>query len=93
MKKYIILASRSRKRSQTLSSCGIRYKIFKTNIREHIQQGKNIPRQVMQNAKNKATYTAKFYKNNIILGADTLTLLKGKIIGKPKNRDKSRYYL
>jgi len=47
----------------------------------------------MQNAENKATYTAKFYKNNIILGADTLTLLKGKIIGKPKNRDKSRYYL
>ena len=86
MKKYIILASKSKRRAQILSACGIRYKVRESNIKECMDKSMSTAKLVLVNAKHKAECVAKQHKNNIILGADTLVLLKGKIIGKPKNR-------
>ena len=86
MKKYLILASKSKRRAQILSACGIRHKVCRFNIKEHLHHSRGIPALVIANAKHKARYAAKYYKKGIILGADTLVLLKGKVIGKPKNR-------
>ncbi len=85
MKKSIILASKSKRRAQILSCCGIRHKVCRTNIKERLEQSVGVPGLVVANAKRKAEHAAKYYKNDIILGADTLVLLRGKIVGKPKN--------
>ncbi|MFH0731921.1 MAG: Maf family nucleotide pyrophosphatase [Candidatus Omnitrophota bacterium] len=93
MKKYIILASKSKRRSQILASCGIGFKVYKANVIEQLRQKTSIPKLVILNARKKAQYAAKFYKNDIILGADTLTYLKGKIIGKPATKKDARQIL
>ncbi len=86
MRKYLILASKSKRRTQILSSCGIRHKVFKANVKEHPHTHTTISRLVVLNARKKAEYAARFFKDNIILGVDTLVLLKGKAIGKPKDK-------
>ena len=93
MKKYIILASKSKRRAQILSCCGIRHKVYRFNIKEHLDHSLGVAGLVMANAKRKAEHAAKNYKNGIILGADTLVLLKGRIVGKPKNSKEALEFL
>ncbi|MFA5068620.1 MAG: Maf family protein [Candidatus Omnitrophota bacterium] len=88
--KAVILASGSKKRSQILSSCGIRHKVYITNAEEAHLQNRSARWNVMENAGRKALACAKIYKNNIIIAADTLVVLDKKLIGKPKNKDEAK---
>ena len=85
MVKEIVLASASKRRSQILSSCGIKHKIFMSNAQEVHFQNRTPAWNVKENARRKARICAKKYRNNVIIAADTLVVLKGKLIGKPKN--------
>lgn len=85
MNKYIILASQSKRRSEILSSCHIKHKIFVTNAEEHMCHKMAIAKLVMLNARRKTEAAKKFFKKGIILGVDTLVLLKNKPVGKPEN--------
>lgn len=85
MIKEIILSSASKRRSEILSSCGIRHKVFTSNAEEvHFQQ-RTPAWNVRENARRKAHICAKKYKNNVIIAADTLVVLNKQLIGKPKN--------
>ena len=86
MKKYLILASKSRRRARILSSCKIKYKVYATDAYENIKHKNGVTALVIKNARAKAEAAARHYKKHIILAVDTLVLLKGKIIGKPKNK-------
>ena len=81
----IVLASASKRRSQILSSCGIKHKVFTSNAEEVHLQNRTPAWNVKQNAKRKARICAKKYKNNVIVAADTLVVLNKQLIGKPKN--------
>lgn len=85
MDKYIILASQSKRRSEILTSCRIKHKVFVTNAEEHVCHKMGIAKLVMLNARRKTEAAAKFFKRGIILGVDTLVLLKDKPIGKPRS--------
>ena len=85
MIKEIVLASASKRRSQILASCGIKHKIFTSNAREVHFQNRTPVWNVKENARRKARICAKKYRNNVIIAADTLVVLKGQLIGKPKN--------
>jgi len=93
MKKYIILASKSKRRALILSCCGIRHKVYGFNTKERLDQSMDVRGLVVTNAKRKAEHAAKHYKNGIILGADTLVLLRGRIVGKPKNKKEALGFL
>jgi septum formation protein len=85
MKQYIVLASKSKRRSQILTSCSIRHKVIVSNVKEHMHQAMPVSELVALNARKKAEYAARLSgKNAIVLGADTLVLLNNKIIGKPR---------
>jgi septum formation protein len=84
--KKIILASASKRRSQILSSCGIRHKVCITNLKEVHCQNRTANWNVKENAMRKATVCAKKHKNSIVIGADTLVVLNERLIGKPKNK-------
>ena len=89
-----VLASKSKRRTQILKSCGIRHKVFVTDVKEikgnvgaycPLAGAGNTPLLVIENAKRKAQAAAKHFRAGLILGADTVVLFKGKNIGKPKN--------
>ncbi|MFH1478252.1 MAG: nucleoside triphosphate pyrophosphatase [Candidatus Omnitrophota bacterium] len=80
----IILASRSKRRSQILSSCGIKHKVVISKISEDISgvSPKNIS---IKNARLKAVDIAMGLKDGYVIGADTVVQLGKNIIGKPKD--------
>lgn len=87
----IILASGSPRRKLLLKKLNLKFKIIKPFINE-----KKILKKINNNnpytvacllAFEKALSVAKKIKNRIILGADTIVVLKNEIIGKPENVD------
>ncbi|MDO8602895.1 MAG: Maf family protein [Candidatus Omnitrophota bacterium] len=89
----IILASSSKRRREILASCGIRHKVVASNAVEYMTVSK-LPEQVaMINARIKAETVAKRFKSGYVIGADTVVLLGGKVIGKPENASHAKKML
>lgn len=88
MKREIILASNSPRRRELLKSLGVDFKIFPVEV-EEIEGKKGISpvELVKKNALMKAQKTAELCQNeyNLIISADTIVVLDGEIIGKPKD--------
>jgi len=82
--RHVILASGSPRRIELLKKAGLKFKVEKSNISEKIISGAS-PRQAVINlAEQKAGAVAKKHKDALIIAADTIVTLKGKILGKPK---------
>jgi len=81
----IILASQSPRRALLLRKLGLKFKVIPSRVREHIP--KNIPPKkfAADMAFRKAASVAKRVKKGLVIGADTIVVCKGEIIGKPKN--------
>lgn len=83
----IILASRSPWRKRLLKKNGIACRIHISKFKEVLRHVS--PRHlVLHNARGKALDVAQHYKNKnaVIIGVDTVGVLNGKILGKPKDR-------
>lgn len=78
----IILASASPRRRKLLKEWGVKFRAVSSNITEKTNF-KNPARIVMDLARQKAASVAKKFKTGIVIGADTIVVLKGEIIGKP----------
>jgi septum formation protein len=88
--KKIVLASASKRRSDILSSCGIKHKISVSNADEVHLQNRTAAWNVRENARRKAFLCAKKHKNSIIVAADTLVVLGRRLIGKPENKKEAK---
>jgi septum formation protein len=86
----IILASASKRRSQILSSCQMKHKVFISCVNEVHEQKRSPSWNVKENAKRKAIACARVHKNGIIISADTLVVLGKRLIGKPKNEKEAK---
>lgn len=88
----IILASGSKWRKRLLKRHGIKVKTHASafdEVRKHIS-----PRKVaILNACGKAREVSSFYKRGVIIGVDTIGIFRGKILGKPKNRNEAKKML
>lgn len=86
----IILASASPRRSELLSQIGIEFTVKVSDVDENIEVG-NPADMVMQLSKIKANAVYEMVKENIddtiIIGADTVVVLDGKVLGKPKDEE------
>jgi len=80
----IILASVSKRRSQILSSCGIRHIVVPSNIKEVFEKDRSISEIVEMNAVMKAEAVAEDSGPAVIIGADTLVMRGDVIMGKPE---------
>ena len=81
----IILASASPRRREILSNAGIEFKVCAADIDESTE--KSAPHEaVLDIAVRKAEAAAK-HTDGIIIAADTLVALGGKILGKPQSKD------
>lgn len=88
----IILASKSKRRSGILTSCGIRHKIVASGVKE-ISEGKFPDRIAMINALLKAAEVGRRFNTGYVIGADTVVKLKRDIIGKPRSARHARAML
>ena len=81
----IILASNSPRRTEILNLAGIKHLVVPSKIEEHIDSTHTPEQIVMELANQKAMQVASIYPHDIVIGADTIVLVDGKILGKPKD--------
>ena len=93
MKQKIILASQSKRRSAILTACSIPHVVKPSRVKEARLGGVKPEIIVIKNAKAKARAVAKNINSGIVLGADTLVFFKGRLIGKPRNKDGAKKML
>ena len=95
MIKSIILASRSKVRKKILEENNIKCEIIPSNIdedsiKESLTKEKAIPEIISKNlAELKANKISEKKPNELVLGADSVIDLNGKLISKPTNRDEA----
>jgi len=85
--KKLILASSSPRRKQLLQMLGLSFEVIPSNIDEKLDP-KLSPRQQVENLSLQKAQTIETQfknKNVLIIAADTMVVLKGEVIGKPKD--------
>jgi len=81
----LILASGSPRRAEILSAVGWEFEVQVSNADESLFDGETPREHVERLSKLKSETIAKQRENAFVLGADTIVLLDGEIIGKPKD--------
>ena len=91
----IVLASKSRVRKKILDENGIECEVIPSNIdedqiKEAFLKEKTTPKIISKNlAELKANKVSKKKNNHLVLGADSVIDLDGKLISKPTNREEA----
>jgi len=89
----LYLASLSPRRRQLLKLYGLDYESVKVRVKERFLPGE-IPEIACQRlALEKAIYGAVGIKEGVVLGCDTIVVVGGQILGKPRNPGESRMML
>ena len=86
-KTVFILASKSPRRKTILENLGINFKIYPSNIKEFLDGRLEPDKLVVQLSRQKARDVAIQFPEKIVIGADTLVVLDGKILGKPTDKN------
>lgn len=90
-----ILASASPRRKQLLQEMGLKFKIIPSTIQEKIDSALTPSQLVKKLALQKAGEIARQFqgKKQIIIGADTIVVRQGEILGKPRDPRHARQIL
>ncbi|GBF09992.1 MULTISPECIES: Maf family protein [Tepidibacillus] len=83
----IILASSSPRRREILELIGISFLVHPSDVDESYNESNSPEDIVKQLATRKAMDIASYYQEGIIIGADTIVVLDGQILGKPKDEE------
>lgn len=87
MNRDFILASASPRRCDILNMVQLPFQVCVSDVDETIEK-EATPSQIVQElAKRKAHAVFSEHKDALVLGADTLVSMEGKILGKPKDRE------
>jgi septum formation protein len=86
-KPQIILASASPRRERLLRELGLRFIVVCPDGIEEFDGGAAPDVVAMQNAQRKARAVAGRHPHSMVIGADTIVVLDGKIFGKPRDRE------
>jgi len=85
--KPIILASRSPRRIQLLRQIGLSFTSQESGVDEDIADGTPPEEAVRKLSLEKARHVADRLRDGIVIGADTVVVLEGKILGKPSSKE------
>ncbi len=89
----LVLASASPRRRQLLSELGWKFQIVPAEVDEAIFPGEDPDTAACRLAEAKARAVAARMPECLIIGADTLVLLDGYLLGKPRNRSQGKEML
>lgn len=85
----LILASASPRRQELLRQIGLKFQVVPADVDEQ-SQGEAPVQTVKELARRKAYYVAEQVRNDgCILGADTVVVFEGRIMGKPGDREEA----
>ena len=91
----LVLASRSPRRQQLLAEAGYRFEVMPPG--EWIEQAPSLPKTpreiVRELAYQKAADVARRTQEGIVIGCDTVVECRGRILGKPRDREEARRML
>jgi septum formation protein len=85
----VILASQSPRRRELLTLIGITHEVRPANIDESILPGELPPGHAERLAREKAERLADNLRDAVVIGADTIVVLDGEILGKPVDADEA----
>lgn len=88
-----VLASRSPRRRKLLEQMGLAFIVEVSPVEEVIPEG-SAPKEIVQQlALEKAEAVARVHPAALILGADTIVVLEGAVLGKPRDAPEARWML
>ena len=91
--KRVILASMSPRRTELLTQAGITHEVIPSNVIEGTNGREHPDEYVGRLAREKAMDVARDNRGAIVIGSDTVVVLDGTILEKPKDRDDARAML
>lgn len=84
----LVLASASPRRRELLTAAGIPFSVQPADIDETMFAGKGPPLAVAQAlALEKTKAVFRMNQNSVVLGADTIVVVDGEILGKPRDKE------
>jgi septum formation protein len=89
----LILASGSPRRRTLLSELGVPFSVIVSDVAETADPELNPPEQAIALAEQKARAVAAKLAEGLVLGADTIVVLDGEILGKPVDDEDARRML
>lgn len=89
----LLLASSSPRRNELLKMAGYEFTVAPSDVNEDYVRGTPPMQIVEQLATRKAKAVAKDHPIDAVLAADTLVVLKGRILGKPKDEAEAKAML
>jgi len=92
-KPHLILASSSPRRKELLKSLGIRFEIVPSTVEESTLNGESPEAQVSRLALAKAEDVMRQFPGTWVLGADTIVVIDGRILGKPRDEEDAKTML
>ncbi len=90
---YLILASKSPRRQYLLSQAGLDFAVIPSRINEKSVPFTTPAAHVRELARLKALDVAHRYPDSWVIGADTIVIIDGQMMGKPSGRDEARRML
>ena len=84
--RILILASASPRRQALLRSAGISFEGIPSEVEEEMEEGETPDEHVIRLARLKAVKVGKKHKTRWVLAADTVVVIDGRILGKPRDR-------
>ncbi|HET9840223.1 MAG TPA: Maf family protein [Candidatus Angelobacter sp.] len=82
-KPALILASASPRRQELLREAGLTFEVHAAHINEDQQAGEPPLEYALRLAREKALAVAQHYPQKYVLGADTIVVIDGEVLGKP----------
>lgn len=89
----LVLGSSSPRRKELLSSLGMRFIVIPSTIDEVLRPGETPETHVIRLALAKARDVATKVPDHWVLGADTIVVIDGRILGKPRDAEEARQML
>jgi septum formation protein len=83
----LILASASPRRKEILSNMGYEFEVKPSGVEEVVHHHMTPEETATDLARQKAEDIARRYPEDLVMGADTIVVLDGKVLGKPLDND------
>jgi septum formation protein len=89
----LILASASPRRAELLRLLGLDFDVIPSHMDEASIHGETPPEQVLRLSREKAGRIADLFPEAMVLGADTVVVIGGRVLGKPGTVEDAREML
>ena len=85
----IVLASQSPRRAELIARLGLDFDVQPADIDESYRDGETPPEHAERLSREKAERIARTHPHALVVGSDTIVVIDGDVLGKPKSREQA----